>query len=122
MGINQFTGITDAEFQKIYLYPINNPDQPEIDKTMIKSIKIDINIDWNTKGLVSPVKNQGQCGSCWAFSAVGVLESWALSKKESIILSEQQLVDCSSAYGNFGCNGGYNYKALAYVRDFGITT
>ena len=38
------------------------------------------------------------------------------------ISSSLQLVDCSSAYRNFGCNGGYNYKALAYVRDFGITT
>ena len=101
MGINQFTALTDAEFQKIYLLPLDILNQDKIDNT---------------------IKDQGQCGSCWAFSAVAVLESWALLKKENIILSEQQLVDCSFKYGNHGCNGGYNYKALAYVRDFGITT
>ena len=71
--------------------------------------------------MVSPVKNQGSCGSCWAFSAVGILESWALSKGQKVNLSEQQLVDCSRKYGNEGCNGGFNYQGLAYVKDNGIT-
>jgi cathepsin L len=71
--------------------------------------------------MVSPVKNQGQCGSCWAFSAVGVLESFSLMKSQSVNLSEQQLVDCSKKYGNQGCNGGYNFQGLAYVKDNGIT-
>ena len=122
MGINQFTALTDAEFQKIYLLPLDILNQDKIDNTMVAAINTDINIDWTSRRIVSPVKDQGQCGSCWAFSAVAVLESWALLKKENIILSEQQLVDCSFNYGNHGCNGGYNYKALAYVRDFGITT
>ena len=70
--------------------------------------------------MVSPVKDQGQCGSCWAFSAVGTLESFSLMKGQSISLSEQQLVDCSKKYGNYGCNGGFNYQGLAYVKDHGI--
>lgn len=70
--------------------------------------------------MVSPVKDQGQCGSCWAFSAVGTLESFSLMKGQSVNLSEQQLVDCSRSYGNAGCNGGFNYKGLAYVKDHGI--
>lgn len=79
-------------------------------------------IDWTTKGAVSPVKNQGQCGSCWAFSAVGVMESHALLENKQVSLSEQQLVDCSHKYGNEGCNGGYNYQGLAYVKDNGIAS
>lgn len=64
---------------------------------------LDLNgdIDWTAKGVVSPVKNQGQCGSCWAFSAVATLESFSLmTKSTKVSLSEQQLVDCSRKYGN----------------------
>jgi C1A family cysteine protease len=73
---------------------------------------------------VSPIKNQGSCGSCWAFSATGILESWLLLKGQTVSLSEQQLVDCSRGkpYHNEGCNGGFNYQGLAYVKDKGITT
>ena len=83
---------------------------------------INADVDWRDKGAVSPVKNQGNCGSCWAFSAVGIMESWSLMKGKSVNLSEQQLVDCSRKYGNQGCNGGFNYQGLAYVKDHGITS
>lgn len=79
-------------------------------------------IDWTTQGKVSGVKNQGQCGSCWAFSATGVMESWSLLKGQSVSLSEQQLVDCSRPQGNQGCNGGWPSSALNYVKANGITT
>ncbi len=79
-------------------------------------------VDWSTAGKVSRVKNQGQCGSCWAFSATGVAESWALFSGKSWDLSEQQLVDCSATYGNHGCNGGWPSSALNYVKDHGLTT
>lgn len=77
-------------------------------------------VDWTTQGKVSPVKDQGQCGSCWAFSATGALESFALFNNNRIILSDQQLVDCTRSYGNYGCSGGWPYKALNYVKDKGI--
>ena len=72
--------------------------------------------------MVSPVKDQGRCGSCWAFSAVGTLESFSLMNGKSVNLAEQQLVDCSKKYGNAGCNGGFNYQGLNYVKDKGIAS
>lgn len=119
MGVNQFTALTDAEFYVTYLNPRENPNKDNIEEFPPINAA---DIDWTAKGIISPVKNQGSCGSCWAFSAVGVLESWALSKGQTVNLAEQQLVDCSGSYGNEGCNGGFNYKGLAYVKDKGITT
>ena len=91
---------------------------PKLDETM-EAIG---DVDWTTQGKVSGVKNQGQCGSCWAFSATGTLESWALFNGQSTSVSEQQLVDCSRPQGNQGCNGGWPSSALNYVKANGITT
>jgi len=121
MGINQFSALTDEEFVSTYLSP--KPYNPEWENVDTEFKKVGADIDWTAKGVVSPVKNQGSCGSCWAFSAVAILESFNLMNgKPGVNLSEQQLVDCSKSYGNQGCNGGFNYQGLAYVKDHGITT
>jgi C1A family cysteine protease len=78
-------------------------------------------VDWVAQGKVQKVKNQAQCGSCWAFAAIGALESaWAISKGGAVPdLSEQQLVDCAGSEGNQGCNGGLMNQAYDYLIKFG---
>ena len=77
--------------------------------------------DWRVEGhFVTPVKNQGHCGSCWTFSSTGCLESaWAVHKGELTSLSEQQLIDCAGDFDNHGCSGGLPSHAFEYVAQNG---
>jgi cathepsin L len=118
MGVNQFTIYTTEEFAIRFL---NALPAEEITIQEEQEVEVIGDIDWVAQGKVSGVKNQGSCGSCWAFSATGVMESWSRIKgMGSVSLSEQQLVDCSRAQGNQGCNGGWPANALNYVKANGI--
>ena len=118
MGVNQFSIYTNEEFAERFLTPMPMVGYPKGDD----KYEVVGAVDWATAGKVTPIKNQGQCGSCWAFSATGVTESWLLLKGQSASLSEQQLVDCTRSLGNQGCNGGWPSNALKYIASSGITT
>jgi C1A family cysteine protease len=129
MGINKFADMTKTEFARLYLsggYNNSTFNRVKNYNWILgnHSAILPLSVDWSAKGAVTPVKDQGQCGSCWAFSATGALEgAWFLKKKTLVNLSEQQLVDCSVKQGNQGCNGGLMDYAFQYVIDNkGLTT
>lgn len=120
LGVNQFADMTQSEFKAIYL-GTNANKRPANIKSLPTAVPS--SVDWRSKNAVSEVKNQGSCGSCWAFSAVGSLEGLHAIKTGALTeFSEQQLVDCSSSFGNEGCNGGLMDSAFQYVVKNGIET
>ena len=119
MGINQFTDLTPQEFKDQYVGGL----KAEVGSYGCGSFSssgagLPASVDWRTKGAVTSVKDQGQCGSCWTFSATGAVEgAWALAKGQLIDLSEQELVDCATgiSYGSHGCSGGQMEGAFKFI-------
>jgi C1A family cysteine protease len=117
MALNQFADLTADEFSAKYIGGFRNaPTHKSYELSHLRNLDLPASVDWTTKGAVTPVKNQGQCGSCWAFSTTGSVEGiWFITTGTLVSLSEQQLVDCSGSYGNQGCNGGLMDNAFQYI-------
>jgi len=111
VGHNMFSDKTYAEMKKLNGYTqVEQSNVAQFDETDLAD-----SIDWRSKGAVTPVKNQGQCGSCWAFSTTGAVEGADFNKTGTLkSFSEQQLVACSTQ--NNGCNGGLMDYAFQYIK------
>jgi len=118
MGVNEFADLTAEEFSALYkgYKPRQNSYARSQNLHVHNGQPLADELDWVSKGAVTPVKDQGQCGSCWAFSTTGGVEgAYQLSSGTLTSLSEQQLVDCSKAEGNEGCNGGLMDDGFEYI-------
>jgi len=125
VALNKFADLTSAEFKMIYtgLKPELARGKKVVSLKDLPATYPSGSLDWTTKGVVTGVKDQGQCGSCWAFSTTGSVEgAIALAHGSLVSLSEQELVDCAGAYGNYGCNGGLMDSAFKYVERYGLCT
>lgn len=119
VGINKFSDLTPQEFASMYLG--TNVDATTYVKkgtpqSTTNAGSPPASWDWRKHGAVTAIKNQQQCGSCWSFSTTGSMEGCHfLTTKNLVGLSEQNLVDCSTAQGNEGCNGGLMDDAFQYI-------
>jgi len=120
LRMNKYGDMTSEEFGQMYNgYNMTKAmkSRKGLKHKMTLSNRPD-SVDWRKEGYVTPVKDQGQCGSCWSFSAIAALEGQHFKQTGKLVsLSEQNLVDCSGSYGNMGCNGGLMDQAFQYIKD-----
>ncbi|KAF4716376.1 hypothetical protein FOZ63_025557 [Perkinsus olseni] len=126
LEVNEYTDMTDDEWANHMLVrgglelPAESPLEAEVDELRADA-QLPLAVDWLRAGVLSPVKNQGHCGGCWAFSTTGALEArYHLLRKRPISLSEQELIDCGYITGNHGCDGGLMGRGFEFVGRFGL--
>jgi len=135
LGMNEYADFTEQDFNEYYMLEQTREAMQDCSAThgendldvesssarklYFRKSKSDqaAKVDWREKGVISGVKNQGSCGSCWTFSTTGCLEAHhAMKTGKMNLLSEQQLVDCAQAFNNHGCNGGLPSQAFEYIH------
>ena len=129
---NEYIDLSQDEFKDTFIGSLNKNDYyinrlygRSTCEDFVSNNDLDIpsSLDWRNQGVVTNVKNQGYCGSCWSFSATGAMEgAYAIAHNKLVNISEQQLIDCSKSYGNLGCNGGLMDAAFEYAIDYNMTT
>jgi C1A family cysteine protease len=123
MAVNKFADLTASEFkaqQASCAFTETNEQVIQENSKYYGYGALPASVDWRAKGAVTPVKNQGQCGSCWTFSTTGVLEGWNFIHNGQLLsFSEQQIVDCDTTT-NEGCDGGWPYLAIEYAGQNGL--
>jgi cathepsin L len=124
LAMNAFGDLTNEEYRRIYLGLKVPAGYKHIASGVKSNVSLPDSYDWRTKDAVTNIKNQEQCGSCWAFSTTGSTEGChSISSGSLVSLSEQNLVDCSTAEGNQGCDGGLMTQAMDYIiSNHGIDT
>ncbi|XP_020247061.1 ervatamin-B-like [Asparagus officinalis] len=118
LSVNRFADLTDEEFKTYYKGFKPKPIKATAtnNETLMNMSDVPPSVDWRAKGAVTGVKDQGQCGCCWAFSTVGATEGLIQIKKGNLTsLSEQQLVDCVTGGVTRGCEGGLMDEAFEYI-------
>ncbi|KAI4898326.1 hypothetical protein NFI96_023821 [Prochilodus magdalenae] len=125
LGMNHFADMDNQEYQEMLKGCLGFFNESEIQNATflepVRGAALPMTVNWKTRGYVTEVKDQSHCGSCWAFSATGALEGQMFKKTKRLVsLSEQQLVDCSQSYGNYGCRGGWPYRAFEYIKRNGL--
>jgi len=119
-AVNKFSDLTAEEWKAAYTggYRAKEKRSQNVNLSLLHESALPASVDWEAKGAVTPVKDQGQCGSCWAFSTTGSTESsYFLATGKLVSISEQQLVDCAGKEGNQGCNGGLMDYGFQYIMD-----
>ncbi|XP_051578667.1 procathepsin L-like [Myxocyprinus asiaticus] len=123
LGMTYFADMDNEEYRQVVFHGCLgsfNTSKAHGGATFVQQadgIALPDSVDWRDKGYVTDVKDQKDCGSCWAFSATGSLEGQTFKKTGKLVsLSEQQLVDCSGDYGNMGCGGGLMDQAFQYIE------
>ncbi|KAL9249373.1 Senescence-specific cysteine protease SAG39-like protein [Drosera capensis] len=128
LSVNAFADLTDEEFRKTYTgYKRHESSNPSLKSTSFRYknfTDVPSSVNWVAAGAVTPIKNQGTCGSCWAFASVATIESLCeITTGNLISLSEQEILDCDVNGEDHGCNGGFADGAYQFViNNGGLTT
>lgn len=124
LGITRFADMTGSEVAGLYGGFVRPNATARLGVHRYSGSAVPDTVDWTSKGAVTPVKNQAQCGSCWAFSSTGALEgAWQIATGQLQSFSEQQFVDCAKfRWGNIGCGGGQQRNAFHYAESSAICT